>query len=129
VKQVDLEEGGRMAKFFTMAVLMLLLSAVFSSSNAASKHIAINLNDPDVLDMLKRSNPKHYAKVCEIMRGLFWRSDDTVPRWIRTNFDAREVRYPPILLTSYPAKRRLSFILDDASYEATVTLRGLPIRY
>jgi len=40
-------------------------------------------------------------------------------------FDARNVSYAPILLTSDPPKRRLSFALDDTRYEAVVTLTNV----
>jgi hypothetical protein len=59
------------------------------------------------------------------MEGIFQRSDTAVPRWIRTNFDAHDVSYAPILLTSDPAKKRLSFALDDTRYEAVVTLTNV----
>ena len=35
------------------------------------------------------------------------------------------VNYMPIILTSHPAKRRLSFMLDTTRYEAVIVLTGL----
>jgi hypothetical protein len=34
----------------------------------------------------------------------------------------QSVNYRPIVLTSYPPKRRLSFALDDTHYLAVITL-------
>jgi hypothetical protein len=48
-----------------------------------------------------------------------------VPRWIETNFAAHEVSYVPIVLTSHPPRRRLSFALDATRYEALVTLTNV----
>ena len=38
------------------------------------------------------------------------------------NFNARDVNYAPIEMTSYPPKRRLAFALDDTRYVIVVTL-------
>jgi hypothetical protein len=48
--------------------------------------------------------------------------DPAVERWMRVSFDAKDVSYAPIVLTSHPAKRRLSFALDDTRYVAVVIL-------
>ena len=53
------------------------------------------------------------------------RSGSDVPRWMHAGFDARDVSYAPIVLTSHPAKRRLSFTLDDTHYVAVIVLTGL----
>jgi hypothetical protein len=96
-----------------------------AAAGQATPGRAINLNEPGALEALQHSNPTHYKKVRKIMEGLFQRPDIAVPRWIQTNFDARNVSYAPILLTSDPPKRRLSFALDDTRYEAVVTLTNV----
>jgi len=60
-----------------------------------------------------------------ISKVLSRHPDSNVPRWIRVGFDARDVSYAPIVLTSHPAKRRLSFVLDDTRYEAVIVLTNL----
>ncbi len=110
-----------MSKLIAAAVLAMLWTAVAAAGDAAPGR-TINLNKPGALEALQHSNPTHYEKVRKIMEGLFQQPDTAVPRWIRTNFDARDVSYAPILLTSDPPKRRLSFALDDTRYEAVVTL-------
>ncbi|MBI4524661.1 MAG: hypothetical protein HY695_12720 [Deltaproteobacteria bacterium] len=96
-----------------------------AATGEAAPGRTINLNQPGALEALQQSNPKHYEKVRRILEGLFQQPDAAVPRWIQTNFDARNVSYAPILLTSDPPKRRLSFALDDTRYEAVVTLTNL----
>ena len=113
-----------MSKLFTVAILTLLWTAVAATSDATLGR-TVNLNDPDALEALQHSNPTHYEKVRQIMEGLLHQPDATVPRWIQTNFDARDVRYAPIVLTSDPPKKRLSFVLDDTHYEAVVTLTNV----
>jgi hypothetical protein len=53
------------------------------------------------------------------------RPDAEVPRWPRASFNAPGVIYQPILLTSHPSKRRLSFTLDDTRYIAVITLTNV----
>ena len=45
-----------------------------------------------------------------------------MPRWLQTSFGAHDVSYAPVLLTSDPPKKRLSFALDGTRYLAVVTL-------
>lgn len=113
-----------MSKLIAAVVLALFWIAVTAAGEATPGR-AINLNEAGALEALQHSNPTHYEKVRKIMEGIFQRPDTAVPRWIQTNFDARNVSYAPILLTSDPPKRRLSFALDDTRYEAVVTLTNV----
>ena len=85
----------------------------------------IDLDTPGALATLEQTNPAHYAKVKRILEGVTRRPDAEVARWMRVGFDARDVDYAPIVLTSHPAKRRLSFALDDTRYVAVVVLTHL----
>ena len=77
------------------------------------------------LEALQHSNPVHYEKVRKILDGVLQQRDAQVPRWIQVNFDGRDVAYGPIVLTSHPPKRRLSFALDTTRYEATIVLTNV----
>jgi len=110
-----------MSKLFIVAVLALLWTAVAATGDAIPGR-TVNLNEPGTLEALRHSNPTHHEKVRTIMEGLLQQPDADVPRWIQTNFEARDVRYAPIVLTSDPPKKRLSFALDETRYEAVVTL-------
>ena len=94
-----------------VTVLALLWIAVVATGNATAGR-TINLTKPGALEALQHSNPTHYEKVRRIMDGLLKTPDAGISQWIETNFDARDVRYAPILLTSDPPKKRLSFALD-----------------
>ncbi len=76
---------------------LLCVAAMTSPAPAAG---TIDLDAPGALEALARANPAHHTKV-------------------------RHVSYVPVVLTSHPAKRRLSFALDDTRYEAVVVLTGL----
>lgn len=113
-----------MSKLIAAAVLAMLWTAVVAAGDATPRRTA-NLNNPGALEALQQSDPTHYDKVRKILDGILQQPDAAVPRWIQTNFDARNVSYVPILMTSDPPKRRLSFALDDTRYEAVVTLTNV----
>lgn len=113
-----------MSKLITAAVLVMLWTAVVVAGDTPPRR-TVNLNKPGALEALQQSNPTHYEKVRKILDGILQQPDVAVPRWIQTNFDARDVNYAPILLTSDPPKRRLSFALDETRYETVVTLTNV----
>ena len=102
--------------------LITLLDVTIGFAQHPHVHGTIYLNDRHALETLQRSNAEDYAKIQLILRGLSERPVAEVPRWIKGNFSAREVDYSDLLLTSYPPKRYLSFVLNDTHYAATVTL-------
>src|SRR5262245_43952790 len=110
-----------MSKLFSVAVLVLLWAAVAAAGDATPRR-TINLNEPGALEVLQHANPTHYEKVRKILEGVLRQPAADVQRWIQTTFDGRDVRYAPIMLTSDPPKKRLSFALEDTRYEAIVTL-------
>ena len=112
-----------MRVLFTGALLLLWIAVAVASDVPLGR--AVDLNAPGALETLQRANPTHYEKVRKILEGVLQRSDADVPRWMQANFDARDVRYLPIVLTSHPPQRRLSFALDATRYEAVVVLRNV----
>ena len=82
----------------------------------------IVLDAPGALEALQRSNPAHFDKIRRMLGGLRQRPDAEVPRWMEVSFGARDVSYVPVILTSHPPKRRLSFALDRTRYEMILTL-------
>ena len=118
-------------------VVAVVLSAVIAtcapSSGADRENIwsatmrdpRVDLNAPGALEAVARSNPDHYDKIRRILEGILRRPEASVPRWIEVNFDGRDVSYLPIVLTSHPPKRRLSFALDTTRYEAIIVLTNV----
>lgn len=113
-----------MRKSIVAVVLLSLWTGVLPLGDAIPGK-TINLNQPGALEALQRSNPMHYEKVHRILEGVLHQPDAVVARWMKANFEAREVKYVPIVLTSHPPKRRLSFSLDATRYEAVVILTNV----
>jgi hypothetical protein len=94
-----------------------------TSTTAPAPHV--DLNESGALEALRQSNPTHYEKIRRILDGILQQPDTRVPRWMQVNFDARDVTYAPVVLTSHPPKRRLSFALDATRYEAIIVLTNV----
>ena len=106
-------------------VAAVLLWSALLGPTAVGAGPTVDLDRPGALEALERSNPAHAAKVRLILEGVARTPDSDVPRWMRVAFDVRDVDYAPIVLTSHPAKRRLSFLLDGTRYAAVIVLTGL----
>ena len=108
-----------------MTRLAAAVGLVLLWSGPALAGPTVDLDRPGALAALEQTNPAHYAKVKLILAGVTRNPDSDVPRWMRVGFDARDVSYAPIVLTSHPAQRRLSFALDETRYVSVIVLTDL----
>ena len=113
--------------FLVLALLAACTRFAVAEDIRPTKHV--NLNAPGAMEEIRVTSPGHCKKVQAIVRGLDSHADGEIPGWLRTTFNAKEVTYSRILLTTLPPQRDLSFILDDTSYRGRVTLdrRGAQI--
>lgn len=102
----------------------VLVCALLSPPGEPSGRV-VDLNEPGVLETLQGSNPVHYGKIRRILEDVLKYPDAGVPRWMQTTFNAQNVKYIPIVLTSHPPKRQLSFSLDSARYEVVIVLTNV----
>lgn len=113
----------------TKALALLVLSVLATVSLAAAVPFTptrtVDLDAPGALAALEQSNPVHYEKVQKIVDGVIRQPEAKASRWITVNFNARDVDYAPVVMTSHPPKRRLSFALDDTRYVTIVTLTNV----
>ena len=86
----------------------------------------IDLDVPGSLEAIQRSDPNHFARIERILAEVPRRppSQQAVATWMHAEFQARNVRYVDLVMTSLPPKKRLEFSLDDKSYVKVVTLTG-----
>ncbi len=102
-----------------------ILAAAFSfaAATVATPTREINLDRPGALEALSDSNPAHYAKVLVILRVSQMESCEHVPQVLKTHegLAVGDVRCESfMLLTSYPPKRHMTFVLDDVRYTSNV---------
>ena len=110
-----------MKTILTVALLALTSVAIATAADIGLRR-TVDLDAPGVMEAVRAANPNHFDKIVKIIEGVTQQPDSAVPRWMRVNFDAQDVNYRPIVMTSHPPKRRLSFALDDTRYEAVVVL-------
>jgi hypothetical protein len=121
-----LTEGGTvMVKPLALFVLATLATVALAVAAPAGLTRTVDLDAPGALAALEQSNPVHHEKVLKIVDGVIRQPDTKVARWITVNFNGRDVEYAPIVMTSHPPKRRLSFALDDTRYVTVVTLTNV----
>jgi hypothetical protein len=83
----------------------------------------MNLDRPGALEAIEQSNPAHYAKILVIMRVSQMEPCEHVPTILKTKegVGVEDVRCDSfLLLTSYPPKRHMTFVLDDVRYTSNV---------
>ena len=110
-----------MKTILTVALLVLTAVAVATAADIGLRR-TVDLDAPGAMEHVRAANPGHFDKIVKIIEGVTQQPDSAVPRWMRVTFDAQDVNYRPIVMTSHPPKRRLSFALDDTRYEAVVVL-------
>ena len=113
-----------MRRMLIVAVIAIFIASCAGAADFPSDR-TVNLNRPGVVKSLQREHRAHHRKIQDFLAGLFNRPDAEVPRWIETTFNARGTSYDPVLLTSDPPQRRLSFVLDNTRYRAVLTLTRL----
>jgi len=104
------------------AVLVAAFSLAASAALAGPSRY-VNLDRPGVLDALSESNPVHYAKILVILEVAQMESCEHAPQILKAKggLALDDVRCDTFtLLTSYPAKRHMNFVLDDVRYATNV---------
>lgn len=103
------------------SILALLPAALLLSTAPAQAAIqAVDLDQPDAIERVRRDNPAHYRAIQHILRTAPDLQPRAITGWIRTSYGPKA---PPVLSikTSYPPRARLEFALDDTRYVTLVT--------
>jgi hypothetical protein len=97
---------------------------VLASAPESFARERIDLDVPGALEGIERSNPDHFAKIQRILTEVPQRplGGDAVATWMRTEFQARDIEYNDLIMTSLPPKKRLQFSLDNTTYVKVLTL-------
>ena len=103
-------------------VSLVLISVAIAAAADIGRRRTVDLDAAGAMERVRVANPAHFDKIVKILEGVTQQPDSVVPHWLRVNFDGRDVSYAPIVMTSRPPKRRLSFALDDTRYEVVVVL-------
>jgi hypothetical protein len=107
-------------------VVPVVASIALAAASQAYGHGTIDLDVAGNLEAIARDHPDRFAKIQQILAEVPRQplSEAAVATWMRTEFQARDVRYTDLIMTSLPPKKRLQFSLDDTSYVKVITLAG-----
>jgi hypothetical protein len=108
---------------------ILAVPAPFSGGGSQSVQArtvrTIDLGVPGALDSIATSNPGRYRKLVGIIEAAAEIDCEEMPAKLYVKYGALgSCTAPHMFLTSYPAKRHLSFALEDTSYVVNVVIRG-----
>ena len=81
----------------------------------------VDLSNEGALEAIQRDDPVRYGKIEGIIQAAQVTSCVTLPALLRTRYDVRSTQCTPyLLLTSYPPKSRLTFVIEDTQYAVNV---------
>ena len=105
--------------FTTLAALAAITSGgqLFAASS-------IDLDVPANLEAVQREHPERFAKIERILAEAPGRAlaADSAAQWMRTEFQAQDVRLTNLIMASLPPKKRLDFSLEGTAYTKIITL-------
>lgn len=114
---------------------MVIVLAAFAATPAVAEltvqkpGASVDLGRPGALEALQRDNPTQYRRVTDVLRAAAHppcRSEEL--ERMRASLEVRDLHCSFQLLTSFPPKRQLSFVVGDVRYHATVTMAHDPGR-
>jgi hypothetical protein len=108
------------------AMKRVVLTALFAAlaANAATPPVkrSVNIGDPDAMKQFSKSNPATFAKAQGLLCEIDTRPARGAKEWARTKYGAESLEHVDLMQTSEPAKKRISFILDDMRFAGTYKL-------
>ena len=116
----------RIATGLVMAALGIGCAYAVTPEELAAVRVVtpFSLDTPGAMSALKTSNPGHYARAVAILELASEMPCEGEPRILQTQVEAARVACRPAnIYTSLPAKRDVTFVLDDTLYRARVVLR------
>jgi hypothetical protein len=118
----------KMIRVVVFAGIVASLPAVTVADQALR---IVDLRNPQAYEMLRQTNPEHFARIQEVIAGLREQPQRVESNWLQTTVNARDVDLDRhVIHTSYPPKQLLQFTLDETRYLMHVLrsdLLGQPI--
>ena len=103
--------------------------AAFALPSHAAPFSSFDIGDTAGLERLKRERPTHYLAVSEAIRvASRLPCRETELQVLKVRYDVREMACGFIVKTSYPAKRHITFVVENTRYEGNVILEDADAR-
>jgi hypothetical protein len=101
-------------------VFALICACCAWSVHATPPRQTVYLDDSATWEALKREQPRRYEKILEVVKVAEAEPCETAPAIIKTKLDVNAKCRAMVLFTSYPAKTRLLFTVEDTDYAVFV---------
>ena len=105
-------------------IVAALAIAFLPAVNATTR---VDIADEKAMDRIQAENPAQYEKVMGILKLASTVRCETLPQMLKVQYGASDVQcHGATILTSFPAKRRMSFKLDDTAFSGNIVIAGKP---
>ena len=106
-----------------MKIAAIVIASLVAVPAMAGGPAFLDLTSPGALERLQQERPKHYAAVMEVLRvAQSVHCQEPALQTLKARYDVSKVDCQFLVMTSFPAKRRVSFEVEGAPYVALVTL-------
>jgi len=118
-------EKRQAAEVVVKHALVALLGFLAPMSQAEEPSLEVIDLTASRLERLAAEDPGRFVKVEAILQaaGSATCENDTT-RFLKASQDLKQMHCAFLLLTSFPAKRHVYFVLDDVAYSARVVMTG-----
>src|SRR5690349_14838924 len=104
-----------------MRAIAITAVAVSLAAAAAPPTKSVDLNGPGVLEAIEKSDKPLYDRIHGVLKAAEIEPCETLPKLVMTQFRVgMETCDGHDILTSYPAKIRVSFRIGDTLYSSNV---------
>lgn len=115
-----------------MKAILASLAAMAAVSAFAQSHVAVvpqkhspprhtvYLDDSSVYDAIRAKDPARYEKIIDVLKVAQLEPCESVPQILKTQYNIKSSCHAYQVYTSFPAKTRLHFTVEDTDYVAFV---------
>jgi len=103
-----------------MRAIAVIAVTVSLAALAGPPTRSIDLNRPGVLEGIERSDKGLYERIYGVLKAAEIEPCETLPKLVQALHVGMETCNGHDILTSYPAKIRVSFRIDDTVYSSNV---------
>ena len=103
-----------------IAAALAIATVALAAGPAVKRYV--NIGNPEAMEQLSKEQPETFAKVQRLLHDIERKPIRDLKEWAKTNFGAEDLVYLHMLKTSDPAKRSISFVMDETRFGGTYEL-------
>jgi hypothetical protein len=108
------------------ALLIAAAVAALPVHSTEGQKTYVHLAKPGAMDALERERPEHYRMAQEVIEAAQVETCETLPQLLKLRFGLENVGCSTaMILTSFPAKRHVTFSVDGIQYSLYAAMTRL----